>query len=333
MSYKLISKKGLINQNIKGGKFKHCRLNTLNLPRPGKLTPALNFMADQPKVSTKRGKPSYFMAILGVTLVLFLLGLIGWLIINTRALGEHFKQNVEMNVYLREPLAAADSAALVQYIASKPYIKEYTFTTKEMAKKKYMADGNEDWGDVLTENPLPNSIDFKLKPEYVNSASMKNIQEDLEKQTYVTDVQYQQELVSQLNSNLSKVSWILLTAAILLALVVIFLIDNTIRLAMFSNRFLIKTMQMVGATRWFIAKPLDRRAIINGAISGVIAIAAVYAIVVAAEKMLPELVAIRDNSLLVWLFLGMFLLGILITLLSTHSSVMKYLRKKLDDLY
>ncbi len=290
-------------------------------------------MAAQPKISTKRGKPSYFMAILGVTLVLFLLGMIGWLIINTRALGEHFKQNVEMNVYLREPLAAADSAALVQYIASQPYVKEYTFTTKEMAKKKYMADGNEDWGDVLTENPLPNSIDFKLKPDYVTSEAMKKIQVDLEKQTYVTDVQYQQELVSKLNSNLNKVSWILLGAAILLALVVIFLIDNTIRLAMFSNRFLIKTMQMVGATRWFIAKPLNIRAVINGAISGIIAIVAVYAIVETAERMLPELKAIRDNSLLYLLFLGMFVLGIFITVISTHTSVLKYLRKKLDDLY
>lgn len=290
-------------------------------------------MAAQPKISTKRGKPSYLMAILGVTLVLFLLGMIGWLIINTRALGEHFKQNVEMNVYLREPLAAADSAALVQYIASQPYVKEYTFTTKEMAKKKYMADGNEDWGDVLTENPLPNSIDFKLMPDYVTSEAMKKIQEDLEKQTYVTDVQYQQELVSKLNTNLNKVSWILLGAAILLALVVIFLIDNTIRLAMFSNRFLIKTMQMVGATRWFIAKPLNTRAVINGAISGIIAVVAVYAIVVAAERMLPELKAIRDNSLLSLLFLGMFVLGIFITVISTHTSVIKYLRKKLDDLY
>ncbi len=273
------------------------------------------------------------MAILGVTLVLFLLGLIGWLIINTRALGEHFKQNVEMNVYLREPLTPADSAALVQYITTKPYVKEYTFTTKEMAKKKYMDDGNEDWGDVLTENPLPNSIDFKLKPEYVNTQAMKDIQTDLEKQTYVTDVQYQQELVSKLNTNLNKVSWILLGAAILLALVVIFLIDNTIRLAMFSNRFLIKTMQMVGATRWFIAKPLNIRAIINGAISGLIAIIAVYAIVVSAERMLPELKAIRDDFWLTVLFAGMFVLGILITVLSTHTSVIKYLRKKMDDLY
>lgn len=293
----------------------------------------VKFMDEKEKITTKRGKASYFMSILGVTLVLFLLGIIGWLIINTKALGEHFKENVEVNVYLREPLTAADSASLVQYIASKPYVKEYVFTTKEMAKKKYMADGNEDWGSVLTENPLPNSIDFKLKPGYVQSDTLKAIKTDLENQTYVTDVQYQQELVSQLNNNLNKVSWVLLGAAILLGLVVIFLIDNTIRLAMFSNRFTIKTMQMVGATRGFIAKPMDVRAIINGAISAAIAITGVYAIVKAAERMLPELKAIQNNTWLVLLFIGMLILGILITLVSTHTSVIKYLRKKLDDLY
>jgi cell division transport system permease protein len=290
-------------------------------------------MAAQEKVTTKRGKPSYFMSILGVTLVLFLLGIIGWLIISTRTLGQHFKENVEVNVYLREPLKPADSAALVQYIASKPYVKEYTFVTKEMAKKKYMADGNEDWGDVLTENPLPNSIDFKLKPDYVLADTLSAIKADLQNQTYVTEVQYQQELVKKLNTNLNKVSWILLGVAILLGLIVIVLIDNTIRLAMFSNRFTIKTMQMVGATRWFIAKPMDIRAIINGAISGAIAIAGVYSVILFSKQVLPELQAIQNNTLLVLLFLSMLLLGILITLISTHSSVLKYLKKKLDDLY
>ncbi len=290
-------------------------------------------MAEQKRAGVKRGKPSYFMSILGVTLVLFLLGLIGWLIINTRALGEHFKRNVEINVYLRDPLTPADSATLVQYITSKPYVKDYVFTTKEMAKKKFLGDGNQDWGDVLTENPLPNSIDFTLKPDYVQPDSMRLIKEDLEKQTYVTDAQYQQELVSKLNTNLQKVSWVLLGAAILLGLVVIFLIDNTIRLAMFSNRFTIKTMQMVGATRWFITKPMNIRAIINGAISGLIAIAAVLSIILAAERVVPELKAIHDSTLLIFLFIGMLVMGVLITLISTHTSVLKYLRKKLDDLY
>lgn len=282
---------------------------------------------------SKRGKPSYFMSILGVTLVLFLLGVIGWLLINTRTLGEHFKENVEINVYLREPLKPADSTALVQYISTKPYVREFQFTTKEMAKKRYMADGNEDWSGVLDENPLPQSIDFKLKRQYVHPDTMKAIEADLSKRDAVTDVQYQQQLVNKLNTNLRNVSYVMLAIAALLAIVVIFLIDNTIRLAMFSNRFTIKTMQMVGATRWFIAKPLDMRAIVNGAISGIIAILAVYALTVFAKRLIPDLQAIEDPLWLGLLFAGMLILGVLITLISTHTSVLKYLRKKLDDLY
>jgi|SRR5690606_6328136 len=281
----------------------------------------------------KRGKASYFMSILGVTLVLFLLGVIGWLVINTRTLGQHFKEEVEVNVYLRDPLVAADSAALVEYIAKQPYIKEYIFTTKEMAKAKYLGDGNESWEGILTENPLPQSIDFKLKSEYLTAETLKNIQADLEKQTYVTEVKYPELLVGGLDSKIKIVNWVLLGVSLLLLLAAIVLIDNTIRLAMFSNRFTIKTMQMVGATRWFIAKPLDLRAVLNGAISGAIAIIAVLLIIRSAKKMLPELGAIQDNTQLALLFAGMMILGILITLVSTHTSVLKYLKKKLDDLY
>ena len=273
------------------------------------------------------------MSILGVTLVLFLLGLIGWLIINASKLGQHFKENVEVSVDIRENLNPKDSIALVQYIASKPYVKEYRYTTKEMARKIYNGDGNKDWDNVLDYNPLPNSIDFKLKQQYVNADTLANIKKDLEQQTYVTEVRYQRALVDSLNKNIQRVSFILLAFAIILSLVVIILIDNTIRLAMFSNRFLIKTMQMVGATRWFIAKPLNIRAVANGAISGAIAVVAVLLVIFAAERILPELTAIHDNSTLVLLFIGLILLGIAITLFSTHRSVIKYLRMKLDDLY
>src|SRR5688572_23539991 len=285
------------------------------------------------KASSKRGKPSYFMSILGVTLVLFLLGIIGLLIINAHKLGQHFKENVEVSVHLRGDLNPKDSLALVQYIASKPYVKEYTYVTKEMAKKKYLSDGNEDWDKVLTENPLPNSIDFGLKGEYVNSDTLANIKKDLEQQTYVTDVQYQGALVEKLTTNIRKISIVLLVVAIVLSLVVIILIDNTIRLAMFSNRFLIKTMQMVGATRWYIAKPLNIRAIINGALSGLLATAVVYLLVLGLESFIDGFRKLRDTQSLLLLGFVLIILGIGITVFSTHRSVLKYLRMKLDELY
>ncbi len=290
-------------------------------------------MTEIGKGSAKRSQPSYFMAILGVSLVLFILGILGWIVINANKLGDYFKENVELRVYLRENISAKDSSSLVQYIAAKPYVKQYKYVTKEMAKQKFIADGNEDWKNVLEVNPLQASIDFNLKTQYVDSDSLAAIQKDLEQNIGVSDVQYPKSLVNNLNMNVRKVSLILLGIAIVLCVVVIVLIDNTIKLAMFSNRFLIKTMQMVGATRWFIAKPMDYRAIINGAISGIIALAGILALVFSAENLLPELKAMRDPLLLGLLAAGIIILGILISLFSTHRSVIKYLKMKLDDLY
>ncbi|MEI9945649.1 MAG: permease-like cell division protein FtsX [Chitinophagaceae bacterium] len=285
------------------------------------------------KASIKRGKPSYFMSILGVTLVLFLLGIIGWLVINANKLGNYFKENVEVIASLRGKLNPNDSLTLMQYVSSKPYVKSIEFITKEEAKKRYLRDGNESWDKVLTENPLPNSINFKVKTEYITVDSLNAIQKDLETQTYVSDVTYPKALVSELNNNIRKASIALSIIAIILAVVVIVLIDNTIKLAMFSNRFLIKTMQMVGATRWFIARPMNLKAILNGAISGVIAVVLVMLVIMVAERIIPEMKVIHDDNTLILLFLGLILLGIFITMFSTYRSVLKYLKMKLDDLY
>ncbi|ULQ52534.1 cell division protein FtsX [Flavihumibacter fluvii] len=285
------------------------------------------------KSSAKRSQPSYFMSILGVSLVLFILGLLGWIVINANKLGQYFKENVEVRVYLRENITPKDSVTLVQYIANKPYVKEYEYVTKELAKQKFVADGNDDWKNILDANPLPASIEFKLRNQYVQSDSLLAIKADLEQNIGVNDVQYPRSLVDNLNENVRKISLILLIIAITLCIVVIVLIDNTIKLAMFSNRFLIKTMQMVGATRGFIAKPMDLRAVINGAIAGLIALAGIVALVFFAERQLPELKAMRDTSWLLMLGAGIIVLGILISLLSTHRSVIKYLKMKLDELY
>jgi cell division transport system permease protein len=273
------------------------------------------------------------MSILGVTLVLLLLGIIGWLIINANKLGDHFKENVELHAELRGNLNPKDSIYLMEYISSKPYVKTIEYVNKEKAKEIFIGDGNKSWDGILDANPLPNSINFRVKQQYMNSDSLAVIQADLQAQTYVSEVTYPKDLVDKLNKNIRRISIIMLAIAIFLAIVVIVLIDNTIRLAMFSNRFLIKTMQMVGATRWFIAKPMNTRAVINGAISGIIAIAGVLLIILVAERILPELKAIHDTTSLILLFAGLFVLGICITLFSTHRSVIKYLRMKLDDLY
>lgn len=290
-------------------------------------------MTQSGKSSIKRGKPSYFMSILGVTLVLFLLGIIGWLVINANKLGDYFKENVEVRAYLRGDLNPKDSIYLMDYITQKPYVKSIQYVSKEEGKKIYMEEGNEDWSKVLDKNPLPNAIYFRIKKQYVNVDTLAAIKTDIEAQTYVSDVQYPEALVGKLNKNIRVVSIGLLVIVIIISIVVIILIDNTIRLAMFSNRFLIKTMQMVGATRWFIAKPLNIRAIANGAISGLIAGAGLYVLVWIAESKLIWLKTIHDTKLLILLLLILIITGIAITVFSTHRSVIKYLRMKLDDLY
>jgi cell division transport system permease protein len=186
---------------------------------------------------------------------------------------------------------------------------------------------------VLEANHFPDAYFFTVKKSYVNKDSLESIKKQIQAQTYVSDVQYPAELVGNMNRNFKVIGGALLALAIIISLVVIFLIDNTIRLAMFSNRFLIKTMQMVGATRWFIAKPLNVKAIINGAISGVIASALLYIIIVVLEGSIDSLKAIHDTQLLVILFFTLIVLGVLITLYSTNRSVHKYLKMKLDDLY
>jgi cell division transport system permease protein len=274
------------------------------------------------------------MSILGVALVLFILGLLGWIVINASKLENYFKGSVQLHAFIREGSPQKDIDSLISFVSKKPYASRVEYLTKDMARQKFIGDNNEDWNKVLDFNPLPASVDFYLKPQYVNKDSIGAIISDIGQVFVVSEVKYPDAVVNSLNSLVRKIELVLLVIAALLSLIAIVLIDNTIKLAMFSHRFIIKTMQMVGATRWFISKPFDRKAIINGLISALLAIASILVIVYSVEKWwLPEIRALRDNRLMALLFLVLILMGIGITFFSTHRSVTKYLKMKLDDLY
>ena len=290
-------------------------------------------MAQSSKAAARRGKPSYFMSILGVTLVLFLLGLVGWLTINSQKLLQYFKESVEVQVFLKPNVHDSAKNNLQNYIASQPYTKTWKYTDKETAKQEWLKSGGEDFTEFLDNSLLPTSIDFTLKSEFVDSSNLNQIKTTIASFPAVDEVRYPTSVVGKMQRNFNIISLVLGGVAILISILVIVLIDNTIRLAMFSNRFLIKTMQMVGATRWFIAKPLNVRAIINGAISAVIAIVLVYLVILAAQRFLPDLKALHDTGLIIILFITLIIIGITISLFSTYRSVRKYLRMKLDDLY
>jgi len=286
------------------------------------------------KASMKRSKPSYLYSITGVALVLFILGVLGWIFLNFHKVGTTLRENIQIHAWLNT--SNKKSIDSVQaFIGAQPYVKSMEYVTKEKAREIYNKDGNESWEKILTENPLPESIDFFAKAEYVNKDSLEMISQSLAARfpTAISEIQYPKDLVVTITDRARKIGIALLIIAILLSTVVMVSIDSTIRLAMFSNRFLIKTMQMVGATRGFIARPMNLRAIINGLISSAIAIAAIWAVIIWLETYIPDMVALRDTQNYLILFGSIILIGVGISVYSTHRSVMKYLKMKLDELY
>ncbi len=292
-------------------------------------------MAQFGKASSKRSKPSYIYSIVGVALVLFIMGILGWMFLNFKSVGNAFKEDIRISAYLRT-LNKDTIGQIQQYITNQPYSKNVKYVNKDTAKLIWSKEGNnEDWAKILDYNPLPESIDFYLKSDYVNQDSLNMISAGIMRiwGNHVDELQYPKTLVNNLNERASKLGLIFIVVAALLCAVVIVSIDNTIRLAMFSNRFLIKTMQMVGATRGFISKPMNIRAVLNGLISALIAIVLLFVLIQWAERQFPQLTLIRDTKLTLILFGGMILIGVGISLFSTHRSVIKYLKMSLDDLY
>ena len=281
----------------------------------------------------KKSKPTYFNAIMGVALVLFLLGVLGWLLINGRSLSRAFKEDLEINVDFHDNVSDESVAKLQSILEHQAFVRNAKIISKEEA----IAMENEVEGanivDFLGYNPLFTSIALKLNEEYVNKDSLEKVKTFLLQSNVVRDVTWPNVIVDHMNSNLRRIGIILGSISVLLLIVVIFLIDNTVKLAMFSNRFIIKTMQMVGATRWFITRPFDIRAIINGLISGVISVIFLWVVMSFAKAQLPVLTLLNDTSLVTMLVFAMIILGIIISVISTHRSVVKYLKMHVDDLY
>jgi len=292
-------------------------------------------MAQFGKASSKRGKPTYAYAIIGVALVLFLFGIVGWFFLNLRKTGDFAKENIQVHAWLNPTVQKKRIDSLTNYIKAIPYAKDVQYVTREMAIQKWNKDNDSSWRKFLDENPLPESVDFYIKANYVQKDSLDILSNDLLTRFpgLINDFQFPTETIAQISKFVKTAAYLFLIFAVLLTVLVVFSIDNTIRLAMYSNRFLIKTMQMVGATRWFITKPINIRAVINGLISAGIAIVALWSTIILIETFEPKFKVLHDNTSMILLFLAIIILGISISLFSTHRSVIKYLRMKLDDLY
>lgn len=285
--------------------------------------------------SAKRSKPSYGYAIVGVALVLFLFGIVGWLFLNLKKSGEVFRENIQVHAWIFPNANKKQIDTMQRYIAALPYVKSAEYVTKEKAIQKWNVENDTIWKKFISNNPLPESVDFYVKSDFMNKDSLAVLSNFLQTNygNVMSQFQYPQETVGYVSSYTKYIAAGILLFAIILSMIVIISIDNTIRLAMYSNRFLIKTMQMVGATRGFIAKPLNIRAVINGLIAACIAIFAVFIFIITIESFVPWLRILRDGKNMSIIIVGILLMGITISLVSTHRSVLKYLQMKLDDLY
>ncbi len=278
-------------------------------------------------------KTSNIYSIIGIALVLFLLGMIGWLFINGLSLSNAVKENVQLQVIMHDNTQTEKAKQLEAILKTQSFVSKISYLSKEEALEKYVKDRGENPMDFLEQNPLYISIDINLKPQYVQADSIQKIQQFIMQSNIVREVVYDQTVVASLDKNLRRAGLVLGIIALILFVAVVFIIDNTVRLAMFSNRHLIKTMQMVGATRWFIAKPFNTRAVITGLISSAIAVIGIVFLVLGAERLIPELRTFRNITSISFLVLSMIILGVLISVVSTHRSVIKYLKTKVDELY
>lgn len=276
---------------------------------------------------------SYFYAIFGITLVLFVLGVASVLIIEAKRVSTSFKENLTVEIVLKDEVNLGQIASLQTRVQGKPYVKNLVYVSKEEAARILQKDLGENFLDILGYNPLYASLNLNLLEAYANKDSFAVVRKDLSGFAEVKQVNIQDNILETLDLNVRSATLVVIIIAGVLLIFAVSLIFNTIRLVMFSNRFVIKTQQLFGATRWFIVKPFLGRSILNGFISGTLACLLIAALIYYFQYTLPDLGLLRDLFTFAVLFGGLILFGILISFLSTLTAVIRYLRLKVEDLY
>ena len=276
---------------------------------------------------------SYFSVVLSIFLVLFLLGTLGLFVINSKKITNDFKENIPMTVFFKNE--AKDSAlnAFDTQLKNSRFIKEYAFVHKDSAAKNNVDIVGKDFMSFLGFNPLQNSFDINLKGDYVVADSIKEIEQDIKKNEMVSEIIYDKQLVDLVNDNIKRISFWMLIVSGFLAVIAMLLINSSLRLSIYSHRFTIKTMQMVGATKSFIRKPFIMRSIKLGLAGSFLAILALLALIYYVDEFLPSLGLMKDYVSLSIVFGGVLFVGIIITWISTFFATQRFLNLRTDDLY
>ncbi|WP_259065563.1 cell division protein FtsX [Mucilaginibacter sp. X4EP1] len=283
--------------------------------------------------SAKKTKTIYISTVFGIAMVLSMVGLLGLILVEANNLSRYVKENIVLNIFVDDAAHETDVLQLQKQLDGNPMVKQTQYVSKELAARNLQKDLGEDFVKFLGYNPLSQSLDVYLKADYANNADIEKFKAQLLKSPLVKEVKYQQSLVDQMNQNITTISLIILGFAAIFVILSVALINNTIRLAIYSQRFLIKSMQLVGATKGFIRKPFILYGIWHGILGALIAILILLGTLSLAYKEIPDLVILRNYTEFGFIFVFIIGLGIFISGFSTFLAVNKFLRLKIYNLY
>lgn len=289
-------------------------------------------MAEQQPIK-KRRKVSYLPSVISIAMVLFMLGILGIILINGNKLSEHLLENFQLTVFFREDAAAEDISKIKANLEMSDFTKNLVFVSKDAAAKQFAEETGQDFVSFLGFNPLLPSVELFVKSEYANAEQIVLIEKQLRNNKAVQDVVYQQSIIEEIHKNINTIGSIIVAVCVLFLIIAITLINNTIRLNLYAMRFIIKSMQLVGATHWFIIKPFAIKSVLHGFYGGILAILLLMGLLYWLPFFIPGVEGLYDHSQFVILFVVIIIVGLIISMVSSMISTNRYLRVKIDDLY
>ena len=276
---------------------------------------------------------SYFVSTLSISLVLMVLGILVFILLNAQVISNHVKQNIGFSIIVRDGANEAEVKKMQKIIDTKPFVTSSVYISKEEAASGFKQEMGEDFEQVLGYNPLLPSIDIKLNPLYANNDSLEVIEKNLMAYDVIQEVYYQKSLVHIVNENVKRISFILLLAGAALVLISFTLIRNTIHLSIYSQRFLIKTMQLVGAKPFFICKPFVQNSVWFGFFGSMLANMVLLSAVYFLQREVGGVIDVMNKEIIIIMVVVVMASGIVLSFISSWMSVLKYLNKDVNELY